>query len=75
MAVKKSSLDDLTTSSSGTGVTLLAKPIPDGVRKQTTETEEPVSKEVPIVTEGQKYIDHDSLIPKVIPQTSVTEII
>lgn len=30
---------------------------------------------MPIVTEGQKYIDHDSLIPKVIPQTSVTEII
>jgi len=75
--IKKSSPDDLTNtspSSTTTGVTLLAKPIPDGVRKQTSETES-ISREIPIVTEAQKYIDHDSVIPKVIPPASASEII
>jgi hypothetical protein len=53
---------------------MLAKPIPDGVRKQTSETES-ISLEIPIVTEAQKYIDHDSVIPRVIPPASASEII
>ena len=34
-----------------------------------------LSKEIPIVTESQKYIEHDEVVPKVIPKPVASEII
>ena len=55
---------------SSSGVKLLTKPIPDGVRKQSSAVAKSIEsspKYESISTGSNKYVDQDSVIQKVIP--------
>lgn len=60
--------------SSSREITTYEKPIVGGVRKE-SKVEDQLIKEIPIVTERQKYIDHDRVVPAFIPKPNESEII
>lgn len=56
-------------------ISILQKPVLEEIRMQPHVIQDELSKEFPIVTEAQKFVDHDSVIPKFIPKPIASEII
>lgn len=66
--------NDGVTVSGSRQIPILEKPIVDGVRKE-SKVQDQLKKEIPLVTEAQKYIDHDRVVPSIIPKPIASEII